>query len=363
MTGLDEGVVIGRLRSLDLAAASDAAGALRHAAHELFEMFSDLAQVIDQIPNYWRSDDATAALETLRSCRDGLERGATAVEETAAALDRLELPVHEARSHLLLFDRAVADAYRDPESALAAGDAKLHLERGETLYHDTERMIRAILWELGDSAPVGRPPDPLLPIIPRQSWWERLLVGSPGFYSWRKGPDGKLLGLDEDGQPVPAHQGRAHFAETKQGGFGGLFRSITRIGRRLKVGPGASLSDLTQAFSDDIVKAWAWRPGHINRHIREWFNLSDDAPIAPWMHDEFLRKVSMTAARSGKVIPGRLAKKPAHAVLHFDQETKRFLVVYFHASGPRAGEFASAYIPKPHQLDELLRRAATVKGV
>lgn len=363
MAGLEEGVVISRLRALDLDAVSETVGALRHAAHELFEMSSDLARVVEQLPNYWRSDDATAAVETLRSCRDGLQRGATAVEDTGAALDRLALPVQEARSHLLLFDRALSDAYRDPESALTASDAQLHLDRAESLYHDTERMIRTILWELGDSAPVGPAPDALLPIVPRQSWWERLLIGSTGFYSWRKGRDGQFVGLDEDGQVVPAHRGHAYFVETKQGGIGGLFQSITRIGRRLKIGPGASLADLTRAFSDDIVKTWAWRPGHINRHIREWFNLPKGAPVTPWMHDEFLRKVSIAAARSGKVIPGRLAKKPTHAVLHFDLETKRFLVVHFHASGPRAGEFASAFIPKPSQLDELLRRAATVKGV
>ena len=51
-----------------------------------------------------------------------------------------------------------------------------------------------------------------------------------------------------------------------------------------------------------------------------------------------------------------------YAMLHFDQATKRYLVVHFHAEGKYVNEFASAFIPTKTQVDALLRRAATVSG-
>jgi hypothetical protein len=74
---------------------------------------------------------------------------------------------------------------------VAPSDVKMHLNLAETIYHDAERLVRTLLWDLGDASPVGRAPDPLLPLTPRQSWWERLLVGTPGFFTWRRGPDGR----------------------------------------------------------------------------------------------------------------------------------------------------------------------------
>lgn len=75
----------------------------------------------------------------------------------------------------------------------------------------------------------------------------------------------------------------------------------------------------------------------------------------------YAERTAVAAARSGKMLAGSLKGQKTHAVLHFDQDAKRFLVVNFHAEGRYAGDFATAFAPTPHQIDELLRRAATVR--
>lgn len=295
--------------------------------------------------------------------RRDLIRVAEALTEMAGVLDHLGAAVQEARAELATFDRIMAEAYMGTAGSEAAEIARLHLERAEHTYHDAERRVRAILWELGDSAPVAPPPEPPLPIVPKPPWWRSVLFGSSGFYAWRRGKDGRLQGFDEDGMLVPAHRGHAGWVELKQGGFGGLWRLIPGIGKRLKVvGPTASLRQLTKTFADDIARCYGWRAAHIDRHIREWYGLREGAPVPAWMKAEFLNKVATAAARSGKVIPGRLGGEATHAVLHFDQVTKRFLVVHFHARGRYAGQFATAFRPTPAQVDALLRQAATVGG-
>jgi hypothetical protein len=357
----DVEALVRRLRTLDTPTLERTATTMGAARQPLSDAQRTIHGVVTNTQEVWSSRDRAAWVRLLDACVAKLVATERAVGEMAASLRQINLESAQARKELEVFDRLAADAYMG-----APGSPNLDVARyaraAADIYHAAERRVRLELWDLGDTAPVGEAPVPPLPLTPRPSRWESLLFGPSGFYEWSKGPDGRPMGVDEDGGRVPAHRGRPEFIEIRQLGIGGLLRRVPKIGRRLKVGPQASLKELTKAFADDIANSYGWRPRHIDRHIREWYHLGRKETIPGWMRTEFLQKTARAAASSGKVIPAHLAGEPTHALLHFDQSTKRYLVVHFHAGGKYADEFASAFAPSKAQVDALLRRAATVRG-
>jgi hypothetical protein len=103
------------------------------------------------------------------------------------------------------------------------------------------------------------------------------------------------------------------------------------------------------AFRTVIAESYAWRPGHIEPKIRQWYRLDDDAPIAPWMRHEYLNKVAKLAAEQASPRVYGVAGKDTCLVFARDQESKRYLAAQFYSRGPRAGEFATAFEPTKEQ--------------
>jgi len=358
-TELPEGEAVRRLRTVDIDTLERNAIAMSDASAQVLDTAVEVRRLVESSVPYWQSAEHVAWAEQLALADRRLAGAGDALEEVASLLQRLIVETHAARSELKIFDQMVAEAYTDPYAPGDLDEAGRYAERAGDEYHRAEVRTRARLWDLGDAAPLGAAPTPPLPLTPRRTWWQSLLVGPDGYHTWGRGPGGTATGVDEDGNTVPAHRGRPVYVEVKQGGIGGL---LSKLGRRLRVPNGASLKELTEAFADDIARSYGWRPGHIDDHVREWYHLAEGTPVAPWMKSEFLDKVATAVARSGKVIPGSLRGQPTHAMVYFDQATKRRLVVHYHASGQYAGQFASAFIPTAKQYDELLRRAASVRG-
>ena len=361
-TELPEGEAVRRLRTVDVDALERTAIVMSDAASQILDTAAKVRSLMADSAPHWQSTEHDGWAEQLASTDRRLIGAGDAFEEVSSLLNWLSAEALAARTELQVFDQMVTEAYVDPAQMGDLDGALRYAERAGDGYHRAEVRVRTRWWDLGDAAPLGAPPTPPLPVTPRRSWWQSLLGGPDGYYTWGPGPGGTATGVDEDGNTVPAQRGRPAYVEVKEMGIGGLLRRIPRLSRRLGVPVRGSLKQLTKAFADDIVRSYGWRAQHIDRHIREWYGLSRKAPVEPWMKSEFLDKVASTVARSGKVIPGSLSGQPTHAMLHFDQATKRYLVVHFHASGRYAGEFASAFRPTAQQVDELLRRAATVSG-
>lgn len=361
-TELPEGEAVRRLRTVDVDALERTAIVMSEAASQILLTAAKVRSLVaDSVP-HWQSTEHDGWAEQLASADRRLIGAGDALEEVSSLLNWLSAETVAARTELQIFDRMVAEAYVNPALMGDLDGALRYAERAGDGYHRAAVRVRARWWDLGDAAPLGAPPTPPLPVTPRRSWWQSLLGGPDGYYTWGRGPGERVTGVDEDGNSVPAHRGRPAYVEVKEMGLGGLLRRIPGLSRRLGVPARGSLKELTEAFADDIVRSYGWRPGHIDDHVREWYRLAKGAPVEPWMKSEFLDKVATAVARSGKVFPGSLRGKPTHAMLYFDQATKRHLVVHYHASGKYAGQFASAFIPTAKQFDELLRRAASVRG-
>jgi hypothetical protein len=354
--------LIDRLKAVDTNTLSATAAKMDDAARELVTAHGKINGLVIAMSAVWHGKDWQAWREHISSCIGKLEIADEALGAMARALREFVSAVDSARGQADIAGAFAVEVFKDPGDFDARIQAERFVQMAADTYHGAEKRVREDFWRLGDSAPVGKPALPGFPAMPGQSWWEGLLFGPAGFYSWRVGRNGQPMGYDEDGNLVPAHWGHPEFVEVQQMGFGGLLRAIPGLGRRVRVGPGASVKDLTKAFADDIAKSYAWRPDHIGRHIREWYGLPKDAPIPKWMNDEFLSKVATASAASGKVITESTRGGPMRSVLYFDQTTKRWLLVRYHAEGKYAGQFATAVRPSPAQVDRILRQGATVKG-
>ena len=116
--------------------------------------------------------------------------------------------------------------------------------------------------------------------------------------------------------------------------------------------------------ADDLAAlvrgSYGWRASHIDRHIREWYRLADDAPVQPWMREEFLDMVVQSGIKQGKVfqwsLRGESGAQPTYSVLRYTNG--RWLVSQYYANGARAGEFATAFEPTARQLARMLQQAS-----
>lgn len=248
---------------------------------------------------------------------------------------------------------------------------------------DSEQELTHDLWTYGALAPGGIPiPQP--PPRPPGNW-KTFLFGDgypPGWY-WMGAngdpamgglgdyqdpggfdPDNPLYGYDEWGNLVPAYQaGMPVPMEIKEAGVGGaLARLLGMAARGARAAPsgaraiGSSADDLTNL----VRGSYGWRSSHIDRHIREWYRLADDAPVPQWMKDEFLEMVVTAGTRQGKVfqwsLRGQAGAQPTYSVLRY--HNGRWMVSQYYATGARAGEFATAFEVQGRQLARMLQQAA-----
>jgi uncharacterized protein YukE len=243
------------------------------------------------------------------------------------------------------------------------------------VFHDSELKVKKAFFSWGATAP-GKLPLPDLPPPEKQSWWEGLLFGPGPAPTWVTkdgdpwlGPgsvlqyppgskwereQGEPYGYDEDGNLVPAWQAAYpdEYYPFQENGGGAIFRWIARAGRASR---GVQNAD---EYMEAVTRSNGWRPGHIERHIREYYNLPPGADVPPWMRTEFTRLVRDAGANSGKVFRWSTGDSPTNTIIYRDPNTKKWIAVQFHQTGPRAGEFATAFEPTPAQLNAMLRQNA-----
>lgn len=251
---------------------------------------------------------------------------------------------------------------------------------------DSEKALTTDLWTYGALAP-GPIPLPEPPPRPPGNW-KTFLFGDgypagwfwlgadgktpdPDDYNWGEDfdpgtfdPNNPLYGYDEWGNLVPAYQaGMPVPIEVQEASVGGgLLRLLGLAAKGARVTP--SGARVIAQSGDDLANlvrgSYGWRPGHIDRHIREWYRLADDAPVQPWMRDEFLDMIVTAGTRQGKVfqwsLRGEAGMQPTYSVLRF--HNGRWMVSQYYTNGPRAGEFATAFEPTARQLARMLQQAA-----
>jgi hypothetical protein len=242
-------------------------------------------------------------------------------------------------------------------------------------FRTSEVRVRDAFWKWGEAAP-GKLPVPQLPPPAEQSWWESLLFGPGPEPSWltKDGDtwhgDGEPYGYDEEGNLVPAHRAAypGEWYKYQQSGLpvGQILKWLARGGRA--AGPAfRSADEAADAMMAIVKRSHGWRPEHIDRHIKEFYRLDPDpaVPAPQWARDEFVRMMRTAGAESGKVFrwslppeAGTNVRQSTYAILHRDPNTKQWLVMQFYQSGPRAGEFATAFKPTPSQLTRMLQENA-----
>jgi hypothetical protein len=240
-------------------------------------------------------------------------------------------------------------------------------------FRDSEVRLRDAFWQRGEQAP-GKLPVPQLPPPAEQSWWESFLFGPGPEPSWlTKDGDtwhgqGEPYGYDEEGNLVPAHRAAypGEWYRYQQSGVpvGQILKWIARGGRA--AGPAFRTADeAADAMMDVVTRSRGWRPEHIDRHIKEFYNLDPSAPTPQWAKDEFVAVMRSAGANSGKVFrwslppaPGTNTRQATYAIMARDPHTKQWLVLQFYQDGARAGEFATAFRPNPSQLNRMLQENA-----
>jgi uncharacterized protein YukE len=253
------------------------------------------------------------------------------------------------------------------------------MERLAEVFHDSEIKVKKAFFSWGAQAP-GKLPIPGLPPPEKLSWWEGLLFGPGPAPTWVTkdgdpwlGPgsplqyppgseaeraQGEPYGYDEDGNLVPAWQAAYpdEYYPFQENGGGAIFRWVLRAGR------GARGAQNADEFMDTVRASHGWRDGHINVHIREYYNLPRGADVPQWMRDEFTRLVRAAGENSGKVfrwdLRGTAGNQATNTIIYRDPNTKKWIAVQFYQNGPRAGEFATAFEPTPAQLNAMLRQNA-----
>lgn len=254
---------------------------------------------------------------------------------------------------------------------------------------DSEQELTGDLWSYGALAPGGIPlPQP--PPRPPGNWKTFLFGDSyPGGWYWMGAngqpsgghsylgdyegpdefdPDNPIYGYDEWGNLVPAYQaGMPVPMEVQEANVAGpLIRLLGKIAGKGARAAGRAAPSGARAISsspDDLANlirgSYGWRPSHIDRHIREWYRLADDAPVPPWMKDEFLDMVVTAGTRQGKVfqwsLRGQSGTQPTYSVLRY--HNGRWMVSQYYANGARAGEFATAFEVQGRQLARMLQQA------
>lgn len=246
----------------------------------------------------------------------------------------------------------------------------------------SEQELTTSLWNCGAIAPGGIPlPEP--PPRPPGSWKTFLFGdGYPTGWTWEGGdgpdgfdvdfpfsefdPDNPFFGYDEWGNRVPAYQAAMPIPmdPPQEAGVGGILKLLAKAGKG--AGVTASGARVIAKSADDLAAlvrgSYGWRASHIDRHIREWYRLADDAPVPTWMRDEYLRMIVESGTKQGKVfqwsLRGEAGAQPTYSVLRYDQSSGRWLVSQYYSSGSRIGEFATAFQPTARQLARMLQQSA-----
>jgi hypothetical protein len=341
-------------------------------AYEQFKIIrGQMNGVIVDTINLW---DSTAG-RAFRTYADELLRGLADVDYTISFL------ASNLRAHAKVADdvRGELPKYRtdDPDHPYIQQDfVKAEIIDG-LLQHfrDSEVRVRDAFWKWGEHAP-GKLPTPQLPPPAEQSWWESLLFGPGPEPSWltKDGDtwfgEGDPYGYDEEGNLVPAHRAAypGEWYKYVQSGvpLGSILKWIARGGKT--GGPAyRSADEAADAMMGIVTRSEGWRPTHIDRHIKEFYNLDPNpaVPAPQWARDEFVAVMRSAGANSGKVFrwslppaAGTNTRQATYAVLTRDPNTKQWLVLQFYQEGARAGQFATAFRPTPSQLNRMLQENA-----
>jgi|GEM_PF-7068151 len=373
-----EAIILARINHADGDGLIRAADGMDTAYDRFWHARGRVAGVRVDLVDQWDSASGRTMLDYLETVDDAL----------AQVGGQLSLISEKLRAHGRLINTTRASlrdllvqGYQDPFS-VSGSDIEVLLQG----FLDSERALTTDLWAYGALAPGGIPlPEP--PPRPPGDWKTFLFGdGYPAGWYWL-GADGEhpdpddygfgedfdpgafdpehpLYGYDEWGNLVPAYQAAMpvplHIQEASIGS--GLLKLLGKAAK----GAGATSSGARAIAqnADDLAAlvrgSYGWRPSHIDRHIREWYRLADDAPVQPWMRDEYLDLVVQAGIKQGKVfqwsLRGESGAQSTYSVLRYTNG--RWLVSQYYANGARAGEFATAFEPTARQLARMLQQAA-----
>lgn len=373
-----EEIVISRLNHADGDGLIRAANGMDTAYDRFWSARGRVAGVRTDLVEQWDSASGQTMLGHLETVEDALSEVGAALSIMSEKLRAHGRVINSSRDEVR---DLVVRGYQDP-LAVSGSDLEVPLQA----FLDSEKELTEALWTHGALAPGGIPlPEP--PPRPPGTWKTFLFGdGYPAGWYWLGAdgdypdsddysfgddvdpglfdPDNPLYGYDEWGNLVPAYQaGMPVPMEIQEASVGsGLLKLLGKAAK----GAGATSSGARAIGqnADDLAAlvrgSYGWRPGHIDRHIREWYRLADDAPVQPWMKDEFLEMVVTAGTRQGKVfqwsLRGESGAQPTYSVLR--HHNGRWMVSQYYANGSRAGEFATAFAVEGRQLARMLQQAA-----
>lgn len=373
-----EAIVVSRINHADGDGLIRAADAMDAAYDRFRTTRGRVAGVRVDLVNEWDSASGRTMLDHLETVDNALAEVGGALMIMSEKLRAHGQLINTTRSSLR---DLLVQGYQDPLS-VSSSDLDALLQG----FLDSERALASDLWTYGALAPGGIPlPEP--PPRPPGNWKTFLFGdGYPAGWYWLDAdgkspgpgyfgsgddvdpgafdPNHPLYGYDEWGNLVPAYQaGMPVPMELQEAGVGsGLLKLLGKLAKGA-----AATSSGARAIAqnaDDLAAlvrgSYGWRASHIDRHIREWYRLADDAPVQPWMREEFLDMVVQSGIKQGKVfqwsLRGESGAQPTYSVLRYTNG--RWLVSQYYANGARAGEFATAFEPTARQLARMLQQAS-----
>src|SRR5882757_9226276 len=369
--------LVDRVQATEADALRTTARVLGRVAGEYDRVAGEMNGVRAAASNYWQADSQKAFNSYATTLTGDLSDAAAAMRAMADALVSHASATEAAQGRLhAAAGLATAGKYAPNQTADDGTEQRWALQATHD-FHASEISVRAKLWQLGTDAPGGIPL-PSRPPEPRLNWWQSLLSQSPyGPQFWvdsrglpRAGnphafdPRHPLFGFDEDGHKVPAFMADPMAQLQMQDGI--PIAPLLRL-LRLNTGEFESIDEAEIALARSVRSATAFRPSHINQHIRDYYGLpgkglsseipeSMKPPVPEWAKTSFARVVAKASMSSNRVFEFRTGTAMTNAVLYEDQETKQFILVMFH----RSGKFATAYAPSANKLKAALEAKTLV---
>lgn len=369
MSGPGQAELAARISATDVEALRAAARTFEGVATEAEHTVRCVDGVRVGCADYWRGRSATAFSRYGRTAGSTLSDGAVALREMAGHL----------RAHAAATEEAQAGLRHHPDT-----------DRATEVFHESEQRVRQALWRLGAAAPGGVPLPILTPAPVRHGWMEsidptiapvqlwlngrgRAVAQQPGDFgtglpvmSASAGYRPGLFGYDEDGRLVPAYAADP-LASTIREDAGGL-----AISEMLEV-VFANRVDAVDYLMNRLLKSVGFRAGHINRHIRQFYNLPKHEHGTPnvvpnWAHDNFVALLRLSLEDHGRVFHWHLKsdkKDEPHrtfAYMYNDTRTHKWLGVEFYDEDGKLGEFATAVPLDDKQCNDMLAAEWVKKG-
>lgn len=372
----DRSEILSRIGATDSHQLSASAATMEKAADECQQLTGRMRGIRAGVPDSWTHGGVEEFLKYSSELIYNLSESTNAVRTVADQLRSHAAVADEAKQ--LVFTAGGLAAAQKYDSHPGGEFADYQTDAIER-FHRSEQRVREALWKFGEIAPGKIPLPQAVPLPKETGWYSKLDPSEIGDQYWvdsnldpHPAADvyderHKLYGYDEDGNLVPAFMADPMRQRYVEGGvpLRGILQLLRIGGRTFE-----NVEEATAALRAEVAASYGFRASHIDRHIREFFNLgkaSTETALEVY-RQQFLDLIEEAIKKSDRVFRWDLksdvkgVRAATNTIRYREPQTGRWIFVQFYADGERAGEFATAFMPTRSQMLRANRSATIVSG-